>query len=271
MKTKPFTRPTIIAAVEFLQTMLSQARFNMQVVRLGLDDEIPMDESKSVAKKAALLASALTRDAARVIDTVDGAMTLGEAAVRSAVAVLVPGYATPEQASFLRGLALDGYVVAWEEKSRPLLRAALPGDIDLPAVDDEVHHLLKQFDFLLPLGHLDQAIDAHTRGDWAAANAQIRTFFEALLASIADRVHPSREGEKRSAENHRTLLAGKGFLSERRNEWAADGKGYINGLFRMLHTEGSHPGLSDEDHSTFRLHMVLVTGRMLLRRYANGG
>jgi hypothetical protein len=34
----------------------------------------------------------------------------------------------------------------------------------------------------------------------------------------------------------------------------------------MLHTDGSHPGLSDEDHSTFRLHIVLVTARTFLRR-----
>ena len=51
-----------------------------------------------------------------------------------------------------------------------------------------------------------------------------------------------------------------------RNEWTQDGKNYINGLFKMLHTEGSHPGLSDEDHCTFRLHLVLVTTRTFLRR-----
>ena len=34
----------------------------------------------------------------------------------------------------------------------------------------------------------------------------------------------------------------------------------------MLHTDGSHPGLSDEEHSTFRLHIVLVTAPTFLRR-----
>ena len=41
------------------------------------------------------------------------------------------------------------------------------------------------------------------------------------------------------------------------------------GLFKMLHTDGSHPGLSDEDHSTFRLHLALVTGQALLHRLSN--
>ena len=42
-----------------------------------------------------------------------------------------------------------------------------------------------------------------------------------------------------------------GFLAPDRGEWTADGKNYVNGLFKMLHTHGSHPGLSDEDHCTF--------------------
>jgi hypothetical protein len=66
------------------------------------------------------------------------------------------------------------------------------------------------------------------------------------------------------------LLADAGFLAKGRNEWTNDGKSYIHGLFKMLHTHGSHPGLSDEDHSTFRLHVVLVTARTFLRRLRYG-
>jgi hypothetical protein len=64
------------------------------------------------------------------------------------------------------------------------------------------------------------------------------------------------------------LLAQQGFLSQARNEWRQDGKGFIQGLFKLLHTQGSHPGLSDEDDSAFRLHVVLVTARSYLRRLA---
>lgn len=77
------------------------------------------------------------------------------------------------------------------------------------------------------------------------------------------------KGQSSSAENCRALLAERGFLSKDRNEWTADGKNFLNGLFKMLHTDGSHPGLSDEDHSTFRLHLALITGRALLRRLSN--
>ncbi len=271
MKAHPFTRPTIVAAVEFLGEMLTQAKFDQLAVRLGLDDEIPQGTVKSVTAKSALLARIINQRATQIVSTLDGPVTLAEATVREAVGVAVPQYAKTEQERFLRGLALDGYVVSWDEDARtPLLRAALPGEVDLPAADDEVHQLLKQFGFNVPLGHLDQAIDAHTRGDWAAANSQIRTFLEGLLSDIASHIDPQKAAALASSENRRAWLAERGFLSSSRNEWTSDGKNYLNGLFKMLHTDGSHPGLSDEDHSTFRLHLGLITGRTLLRRLNNG-
>lgn len=271
MKTHPFTRPTIVAAIEFkahdhlVKLSLRQGRTQ------ELDSDIALASPKSVTAKSALLAQAITRQATQVVTTVNGQMTLAEAAVRIAVEASAPEYGKPEQASFLRGLALDGYVVSWDEDSRaPLLRAALPEQVDLPVADDEVHQLLKHFNFIVPMGHLNQAIEAHTRGDWAAANSQTRSFLEGLLSDIALRIEPEKALQQPASENRRVLLATRGFLSMERNEWTADGKNYINGLFKMLHTDGSHPGLSDEDHSTFRLHLALITGRTFLRRLQNG-
>lgn len=53
MKTYPFTRATIVAAVEFLGEMLTQAKFDQLAVRLGLDDEIPQGPAKSVTAMVA--------------------------------------------------------------------------------------------------------------------------------------------------------------------------------------------------------------------------
>jgi hypothetical protein len=48
-----------------------------------------------------------------------------------------------------RALARDGYVVSIEEYgATPLLRAALPVEIQLPEADDEVHQLLKAYQFV---------------------------------------------------------------------------------------------------------------------------
>lgn len=272
MKIHPFTRPTVIAAVEWLGAILTQAKFDQLTVRLMLEDKIQHGKDVSVLAKCALLARYVTQHPTQTIDTWYGSVTLAEAVVREAVTITHSRSERIEQHRLIRGLALDGYVVSWDDMNQaPLLRAALPGDVDLPLADDEVHHLLQQFGFSVPLGHLDQAIDAHTRGDWAAANSQIRTFLESLLNEIALHIDLQAAAALPSNENRRQWLATKGFLSGTRNEWTGDGKNFINGLFKMLHTDGSHPGLSDEDHCTFRLHLGLITGRTLLRRLDRGG
>ncbi len=55
MRAARFTRPTVIAAVEFLGERLTQARFNQLVLRLGLENEIPSRSDLSVSKKSDLL------------------------------------------------------------------------------------------------------------------------------------------------------------------------------------------------------------------------
>jgi hypothetical protein len=269
MRQNHFTRPTVTAAIALIDARMSQAKFDHLVLRLGLEQQIPADTSMSVSKKAALMGRLVMTHGAQLVQTIDGTTSLAEAAVREAVALTMrsdsPG---PEQERLVRALALDGFVVEWSDESQapPQLRAALPGDVDLPATDDEVHQLLKHFGFTTALGHLDQAIEAHTRGDWAAANSQTRTFVESLFEEIAQNIDSAEAAAAGSSENRRAWLAKRGFLSKQRNEWTDDGKSYINGLFKMLHTEGSHPGLSDEDRSTFRLHVALVTSRTFLRR-----
>ncbi len=266
MRAKPFSRPTLVAAVELLESH-TQARFNQVVLRLGLENQLDSGTAVSVAKKCDLLGRIIVRQPDVVLDTLNGTMTLGEAAVREAVQLMQADSTFPRQLAFERGLARDGYVVAFNGYgSPPLLRAALPDEIQLPDTDDEVHQLLKVFQYATPLGHLDQAIEAHTRGDWAACNSQLRTFLESLFDHLAYTAAPQDAAQRATSENRRALLAEIEFLAIDRNEWTQDGKNYINGLFKMLHTEGSHPGLSDEDHSTFRLHIVLVTARTFLRR-----
>lgn len=178
MRSAPFTRPTLVAAVELLEQH-SQARFNQMVLRLGLEDEITSSTGLSVANKCALLGRIVVQRAETVSDTLEGTMTLGEAVIRQAAQLAQPQSDHPLQTAFARGVARDGYVLVWDDHGRnPSLRAALPEEIQLPQTDDEVHELLKRFGFATPLGHLDQAVEAHTRGDWAAANGQLRTFLE---------------------------------------------------------------------------------------------
>jgi hypothetical protein len=161
-----------------------------------------------------------------------------------------------------RGLERDGFTV--EDGG---LRRALPEILDLPRADDEVHALLDSYGFAVSRGHLDQGIAAHARGDWAAANAQFRPFIESLFDSIAEHL-AAGAALPPPGNQRRQWLANRNppfFLAEL-NEWNGQGLGFLEGFFRRLHPAGAHPGLSDEDDSTFRLHLVLLVARNLLRR-----
>jgi hypothetical protein len=157
--------------------------------------------------------------------------------------------ATPDEA-LRRALQLDGFVISGNR-----LRRALPVDAGLPAAESEVDRLLTKHGFAVPKGHLDQAIDAHVRANWASANGQFRPFFEGLLDAIAEKLVPS-EGD-----SLRRLLQ-VGFIQRDLNE-----RDFVQGLMKRLHPKGSHPGLSGEEDSTFRFHLVLLTARLLLTRF----
>lgn len=164
--------------------------------------------------------------------------------------------------AFVRALERDGFTV-----ERGVVRRALPDVLDLPAADDEVHMLLERHGMTTSLGHLDQAIRAHSEGHWAAANGQLRTFYEGLFDEIGSLLDAALLDVK-PGETRRQRLANMTppFLSRDLNEWSDDGKNFVNGVLKRLHSQGSHPGLSDEEDCTFRLHLTLLVARLFLRR-----
>ena len=273
-----FCRATLVAAAEFLVEH-TQASFNQMVVRLELEHEIPEDFGMSVQKKCARLGRIVVEGDDREVDTPEGQRSLAEAVILEAAALAENGAERELQTVFEQALARDGYaLISWEERDAPAevwgtrgrarLVAALPPELAAARPDDEVHALLATRNFNLSAGHLDQAVGAHGRGDWAAANGQLRTFIEALVMETA--VNLGIAGAKKMTnENRLRALAREDFLSSSRNEWLGDGKGFVNGLMKMLHTEGAHAGLSDGDHCAFRLHVTLVTARMWLRRLSD--
>ena len=81
-----FSRVTLVAAAELLE-IHSQATFNQMMVRLELEQEIPMNTAMSVGKKCAELARIVVSQPDTPLDTPEGRMTLGEATVREAMAI----------------------------------------------------------------------------------------------------------------------------------------------------------------------------------------
>ena len=255
-----FSRQTLLEACHTFPARLTHTEMTTLMLKLGLDHLLSSGGNKE--SRANGIFQYLVKNPAAQIN----GRPLERLIVESAVELVLSSDYQLKQGDFealFRALERDGFVVQDGQ-----LRPALPGNLDLPAADDEVHLLLDRYDLKTSLGHLDQAITAHGQGNWAAANGQLRTFYESLFDEIALLVDPQNGSAARTGETRRQLLANltPPFISRDLNEWSDDGKNFVNGTFKRLHPQGSHPGLSDEEDCTFRLHLVLLVARLFLRR-----
>jgi hypothetical protein len=163
----------------------------------------------------------------------------------------------------VRSLKRNGYII---EDSK--LKTILPEKIHLAEAEDELTTLLKRFKFTTAKGHFEQALSAHTRGDWAGANSQLRPFIESLFDSIAETLCSDKTKLPQTSHARKEFLTtlNPPFLQTTLNEWEPTGKGFVQGFWYRLHPSGPHPGLSDEEDSTFRLHLVLIVANHNMRR-----
>lgn len=173
----------------------------------------------------------------------------------------------PEEAfpSLVNALRQDGYQIVDLQ-----LRASLPDSVPVAEIENELMRLLDKHSFATAKGHIEQAIAAHTRGDWAAANAQLRSFVEELFDRIAERLSGGHTASLTSSHARREWLATStpSLFDPALNEWEVGDKGgFVQGFWKRLHPQGSHPGLSDEMDSTFRLQLVIITAEHFLRRF----
>jgi hypothetical protein len=270
-----FSRRTVIAAIQMMKPF-NHADLTLFLQKLGPGLASRVGENGYISQRLNKLI-ALALEELPPNYPVDGGEVLQDALVENAV-TLLPGYGhdsddpekeaahlPPIAAEFVRELERDGFTV-----SGGMLRRTLPVEIELPAAQSDMDGLLVKHRFAVAKGQLEQAIDAHARGKWAGANGQFRPFLEGLLDEIAARLEPP-VGEPLRGHASRSKLASIGFLRRDLNEWDDDGRGFINGLMNRLHPEGPHPGLSDDEDSTFRLHVVLLTARLLLTRFDTWG
>jgi hypothetical protein len=262
-----FSRKTVLAAVDALP--FNQGQFSRFLQDLGPEYfNWVRHEDVSVGKRQSDLIEMYDEDPVRKL--ADGEY-FSESLVEAAAShvpdppKLYPWEQHPTEErdvikKFRAVLERDGFTIVDRT-----LRSVMPVELGVAAAEDEVSRILARPEFELSRGHLSQALDAHARGDWAAANSQTRAFYEALLDDFAKAIDPSIANG--GSEARRQRLAKEGFLRTDLNEWGAEGKNFINGLMKRLHPHGAHPGLSDEKDSTFRLHVVLLTARLLLERW----
>jgi hypothetical protein len=165
------------------------------------------------------------------------------------------------------GLRRDGYVVVGKT-----IKKLLPEEIVEADVESELIQSLDKFGFSQTKGHLSQAIDNHSQGNWAAANGQFRPFIESLLMEICGHLLPNNRCDSASAAI--SLLSSTinpPFFKTELNEieHSKCDKPFIEGLWKRLHPAGTHPGPSDEDDCSFRYHTTIVFAHYILKRLAD--
>lgn len=170
------------------------------------------------------------------------------------------GYETSQEnyPQLANSLDKDGF-----ELTNEGIRKKLPKNLPLVEQEDQLMALLSKHDFEVAKGHYDQAVASHARSEWASANAQLRTFVEEFINKAYDIV--CSEGDQ-SNHQKRIALAKAGFFVSEYNEYLFNGTGFIEGFWKRLHPEGSHPGLSEQSDSTFRLHLVILVIHYLMMR-----
>jgi hypothetical protein len=266
----PFSRATIISLVELFDRPREHAVLTKNLILFGLEDAAPPSLGGLEKREAALITYLVNHP------TLKGPR--GSELVFELVEYVFENYTKVAPLfSFAASSAPDG---AYEKLRRFLqqdgyefingnLRRTIPVEIAATAPPDDLVVLLNTFGFVTTRGHLEQARAAHARGEWAAANAQLRTFVESLLDDSARALSATQAADCSSAHARQELLArlDPPFLIPALNEWRIGGAGdFIQGFIRRLHPEGSHPGLSDEADSTFRLHLTLLVSSHLVRR-----
>lgn len=278
-----FNRLTIVAAVEVIADFNSHSEMEVLEVQWNLDQHGISSNGKS----------ARVRDWARIAANLNpqvltemGQVSLARALVEMAILAPSNTQQKPEWKKLLAGLRFDGFElvdtevptgrIEWsgdpEVETRHGLRRMLPRDVpetDFREAASEVEMLLQRHGFDSAGGHLKQALNAFQRGDWAASNSQLRTFYQDLLDKIAENLGCDANSTDDAKRQYLADKKSGPFLIHEYNEWENDrGRpAFILGLWARLHTHGSHPGLSDEGDATFRLQITLITARLLMRRF----
>ena len=245
----------MIAGVNLLGRVLwKHSDFDNLMLKLGVDVS-----GRSIAEKAnSLIVYARDNPSRRT----DGGQNLWDAIVEEAVRI---GSSAESSTELQSALAHDGYEIEATENGYRIQRRA-PAVAAIQRARDELENLLDDLALTTPKGHYEQALTAHAARNWAAANAQLRTFLEGVFDEIAAKLVPSGTSRNGSAARQMLATLPSPFLDPRLNEWTSDGKNFIEGVFKRLHPNGSHPGLSDEEDSTFRLQLVSLVAWHYLRR-----
>ena len=265
----------ITIACNILEGISTNAELECLLLEYGLSEAVP--SRGSISKTMLELKKFAATHPDNVVHTGYGERTLSVVVVEEAIRRFGrrSGHNVEVWDRLERYLNLDGYALLkeaggdWDGEYQEItgIGLAMPEFAGLPESSSEVDTLLAGYGLSVAGVHLDSAKKNIAQGNWEAANSQCRVFLEALTDGIADRLYPAESATRRGGLQKRQLLAEKGFLSREKHEFGdGNGHAFLPGLTKLLHSDGAHPGISTQHDALFRLQIVVVTARWLLKR-----
>jgi hypothetical protein len=131
---------------------------------------------------------------------------------------------------------------------------------ELQKIKSSLDSKLEKAGFKVASKHYLQAWENYVLGNWEAANAQLRSFLEALFDDFAVRLYPEAAIQENSGGARRKLLQNKGFIESEKAS-------FIKSFFEMAHTKGAHPGLSSEEDCRLRAAVCTQLAGYYLDKY----
>lgn len=270
-------RGAIAVTCDLLEGVDTNAEIEGLLLEYGLSDHI--ESGGSIAKTVLNIKRFAVAHPDHIVQTDFGSKPLPVALIDAAINVAGQRGDLPLWRKLERYLNLDGYVLEKQVTAGMFkdgvaikgITIAMPGFVALPEAVSEVDQLLDRYRLNVAQTHLSSAKENITQEDWEAANSQCRTFLEALTDGIADLLFPHEAASLSGGLKKRQLLASQGFLSREKHEFGdGNGQTFLPGLAKLLHPDGAHLGISTQHDAMFRLQLVVVTARWLLKRLETG-
>jgi hypothetical protein len=191
-----------------------------------------------------------------------------------------PEHPPPWFGDLREALLADGYALTWEGalpraigtggSSRFFVDGSirykiLPTDAAPVPLPDQITALEAELagrGYTSVLNHYQQAIDGFTHHKYESANGDLRTALEDLVTRLAED-HTGYQRQPRANQGGIAIshMLDSGHLPE------DDGGLLLRGLWKLTHTNGSHPGQSDPDEARFRMQVITATARFLLNHF----
>lgn len=224
---------TVALAFEALSTMASKGKLKLRLLRYDPGLKFGEDTMAGICSYA--MQMLLERNPSAIEQVIEDIAKEG-----------------PETETFLNSLKADGFDVSSSGEIVPLLATAVT-----PAREESVlEERLSELGWDQAKQHLSEGISSYEHGNWAAANSQFRTFLEAVFNEIVK----CNGGSTKGGGAARQFLEQSGFLSKEEGEM-------IKGMFSLLNTKGSHPGLLEEFETRMRRYLTEVVALYVIEKF----